>query len=80
MTVNFCTLTARKIRLLGYLPKRAKWFAEFFFTSMVLVCGMMGVLNVQPGDGYGWISGSGTFHLGTRIGSGSPGFFGLRRN
>jgi hypothetical protein len=80
MMGNFCTRTARNLRLLGYPPKRAMWFAGFFYTSMVSVCGMMGVLNVQPESGYGWIAGSGTFHQGTRAGRGSPGFFGLRRH
>ena len=62
MMGNFCTRMARKIRLLGYAPKQAMWFAGFFFTSMVSVCGMMGVLNVQPEGGYGWTTGSGKFH------------------
>jgi hypothetical protein len=79
MMGNFCTRTARKIRLLGYTPKRAMWFAGFFFTSMVVVCGMMGVLSVQPEEGYGWITGSGKSPAGPRAGSELPGFFGLRR-
>jgi hypothetical protein len=78
MMGNFCTRMARRIRLLGYAPKRAIWYAGFFFTSMVSVCGMMGVLNIQPEGGYGWITGSGKFPQGARAGSGSPDFFGLR--
>ena len=79
MPGNFCTRTARKIRLLGYAPQRAKWLAGFIFTSMLSLYGMMGVLDVRPEGGYGWITGSGKSLSGTRAGRGLPGFFGLRR-
>ena len=79
MMGNFCTRTAKRIRLPGYAPKRAMWLAGFFFTSMLLVWGMIGVLNVQPEGGNGWITGPGKYTAGPRTGSGLPGFFGLRR-
>jgi hypothetical protein len=56
MLGKFCTYAGRKIRLIGYAPKRARWLAGFFFTSMLVVCGMMGVRNVRPEGGYGWIT------------------------
>jgi hypothetical protein len=78
MTGNFCTLTARRIRRLGYAPKRAIWFARFFFFSMLSFCVAVGLLT-SPAEGVdGWITGSGKFPQGARAGSGSPDFFGLR--
>jgi hypothetical protein len=38
---------------------------------------MMGVLNVQPEGGYGWITGNGKSLLGAWIGSQLPGFSGF---
>ena len=46
MIGNFCTLIARRIRLLGYAPKSAIWFARFFFISMLAVFTAAGVLNI----------------------------------
>ena len=78
MTWNFCTWTARRIRLLGYAPQHATWFAGFFVISLLSVCAG-GLLARLSDEEYGWITGSGKFHQGTRAGSGSPGFFDLRR-
>jgi hypothetical protein len=78
MTGNFCTLTARRLRRLGYAPKRAIWFAGFFFFSMLSFCVAVGLL-ASPAEGVdGGITGSGKYPLGTRAGSALPDFFGLR--
>ncbi len=74
MPGNFCTRTARRIRLLGYAPERAKRLAGFIFTSMLSLYGMMGVLDVQPEEGYGWITGSGKSLSGTGPAGDCPAF------
>jgi len=79
MTWNFCTLMARRIRLLGYAPKRAIWFAGFFFFSMLSFCVAVGLLTSSTEGLYGWITGSGKSPAGARAGIMVPDFFGLRR-
>jgi len=79
MTGNFCTLTVRRIRRLGYAPKRAIWLAGFFFFSLLSFCAAAGLLIVPQKGMDGWITGSGNYPSGARAGRGSPGFFGLRR-
>jgi len=79
MTGNFCTLTARKLRRLGYAPNRAIRLAKFFFFSLLSCCAAGGLLIVPPEAVYGSKTGSGNAPAGARAGSISPGFFGLRR-
>jgi hypothetical protein len=78
MMGNFCTRMARRIRLLGYAPKRAIWFAGFFFFSLLSVCAALGLLTSPTEERYGWTTGSGISPAGAQAGSGSPDFFGLR--
>jgi len=80
MTGNFCTLTARRLRRLGYAPKRAIWFAGFFFFSMLSFCVAVGLLTSSTQVVDGWITGSGKSDAGARAGIVSPDFFGLRRH
>jgi len=79
MTWNFCTLTARRIRRLGYTPQRAIWFAGFFFISMLSVCAAGGLLAHYPNDDCGWITGFGISPAGARAGIISPDFFRIHR-
>jgi len=78
MTGNFCTLIARRLRRLGYAPKRAIWFAGFFFFSMLSFCVAVGLLISSTEGVDGWITGSGKYPSGARAGSRLPDFFGLR--
>ena len=78
MTWNFCTRMARRIRLLGYAPKRAIWLAGFFFLSLLSFCAAVGLLTSPTKELYGWNTGSGKSPAGARAGSGLPDFFGLR--
>jgi len=64
----------------GYAPKRAAWYAGFFFLLMLPACAAMGLLNVVSSVLYGQITGSGKFPAGGRTGILSPGFFCLCRN
>ena len=80
MTGNFCTLTARRIRLLGYAPKRAIRLAGFFFFSMLSFCAAVGLLTSPARVVAGWITASGKSDAGARAGIVSPDFFGLRRH
>jgi len=79
MTGNFTRRTARRIRQLGYAPKRAIWFAGFFFFSLLSVCAALGLLTSPTEGRYGWITGSGKSPAGPRAGSILPDVFGLRR-
>jgi hypothetical protein len=79
MTWNYCTLTARKIRRLGYAPQHAIWFAGFFFISLLSLCAAGGLLVHYPDDDREWTAGSGRSPAGARAGRISPVFFRIRR-
>ncbi len=80
MMGNFCTLIARKLRLLGYAPKRALWLAGFFFFSMLSFCAAVGLLTSPAQVVDGWITGFGKSDPDALAGIVSPDFFGLRRH
>ena len=80
MIGNFCTLIARRIRLLGYAPKSAIWFARFFFVSMLSVCAASGLLMHPTDEAYEGIIGFRKSPVGVRIGVVSPDFFRMRLN
>jgi len=79
MTWNYCTLTAMRIRLLGYAPKRAIWFAGFFFVSLLSVCTAAGLCIHPASEVREWTAGSGKSPAGARTGIISPDFFRIRR-
>jgi hypothetical protein len=79
MTWNFCTLTARRIRRLGYAPQRAIWFAGFFFISMLSVYAAAGLCIHSAREVCEWTAGFGKSPAGARAGIILPDFFRIRR-
>jgi hypothetical protein len=56
------------------------WFAGFFFTSMLSLCGLMGDLSTPSEELYGWTTGSGKSFAGAPAGIMSPAFFPLHHH
>ncbi|MEN6442442.1 MAG: hypothetical protein ABFC71_01645 [Methanoregula sp.] len=77
MLGNFCTKTARKIKKLGYARTVAVFYAGFFYSMMLLVCAVMGILSALV-EQHNKATGSGKCTAGARAGRVSPVFSGIR--
>jgi hypothetical protein len=52
MAQKFCSRITRKLRRMGLGLKVARFFAGFFYVSMIFVCGLFGVTPCLTGRGW----------------------------
>ncbi len=45
MAQKFCSRTTRKLQRMGLSRKLARFYAGFFYVSMMVVCGLFGLLD-----------------------------------
>jgi len=80
MTLNLRIRMERRLRKLGIAKSAASLYSGFFFSLMMSVCGLFGLLDGSPEVLYGLGNGSGKLIADPRAVSVLSASFGLRRH
>ena len=80
MAQKFCSRITRKLRRMGLGRKSARFFAGFFYVSMMVVCGLFGLLEGKAGLSYYPENGAGIGFADARPVPVMSAPFGIRRH